>query len=91
MADRIRQKLAEPPDPLPDPSPEVWKLCTIANERAEAADRRWVEDVRQRKLAIARGSGRVHGQWVDLEADFDITLRPALEIAERLAQARPVV
>ena len=47
----------------------------IANRRAEAANPRWIEDVRCRKLTIARGEGHVHGLHYDLEREFDITLR----------------
>ena len=55
---------------------EVERLRIIANRRAEAAKPQWVEDVRQRKLAIANGAGTVHGRHYDLAEDFGITLRP---------------
>ena len=41
-------------------------LRIVANRRAEAANPRWVEDVRERKLCIANGSGHVHGAFYDL-------------------------
>jgi len=56
---------------------EVARLRIIANRRAEAANPRWVEDVRTRKLAIADGVGTVHGQPYDLEEQYGITLKPA--------------
>jgi hypothetical protein len=49
----------------------------VANRRAEAAKRRFVEDVRKRKLAIANGRGVVHGILLDLEEQFGISLAPA--------------
>jgi hypothetical protein len=36
-------------------------MSIVANRRAEAANPRWVDDVRVRKLCIARGEGAVHG------------------------------
>lgn len=36
-------------------------MSIVANRRAEAANPRWVDDVRVRKLCIARGEGTVHG------------------------------
>jgi hypothetical protein len=55
---------------------EVARLRAIANRRAEAADPRWVEDVRSRKLTIANGGGSVHGRTYDLEAQYGIRLQP---------------
>lgn len=59
---------------------EVAKLQSIANRRAEAASPRYVEDVRVRKLAIANGSGTVHGVQYDLERQFGIGLRNAISV-----------
>lgn len=59
------------------PGAETPFLRAIANRRAEAANPRWVEDVRRRKLTIAEGTGTVHGEHYDLEADFGIGLRDA--------------
>ena len=46
----------------------------VANRRAEAANPRWVEDVRTRKLCIAKGEGIVHGVRYNLEEQFGIAL-----------------
>ena len=46
---------------------EGTKLKIVANRRAEAANAKWVEDVRVRKLCIANGSGTVHGIQYDLD------------------------
>jgi hypothetical protein len=54
---------------------EVERMVIVANRRAEAANPRWVEDVRARKLCIARGVGVVHGIQYDLEQQFGIGLR----------------
>jgi hypothetical protein len=51
-------------------------LSTNANRRAEAGNPRWIEDVRKRKLAIARGEGMVHGQYYHLADQFGICLKP---------------
>jgi len=53
---------------------EVAKLRIIANRRADAASRRWAEDVRARKLTIANGEGVVHGRRYDLETQYGIRL-----------------
>lgn len=55
---------------------EAEKLRIIANRRAEAANPRWVEDVRTRKLCIANGRGRVHGAFYDLEGEYGLALEP---------------
>lgn len=57
---------------------EVARLRVIANRRAEAANPRWVEDVRTRKLTIANGAGTVHGAHYDLETQYGITLKPLI-------------
>ncbi len=56
---------------------EVAKMVIIATKRAEAANPRWVNDVKARKLCIARGHGVVHGVYYDLEKHFGIGLVPA--------------
>ena len=53
---------------------EVQKMRIVANKRAEAANRRWVEDVRARKLCLANGRGIVHGINYDIERQFGISL-----------------
>jgi hypothetical protein len=55
---------------------EVERLRSIANRRAEAASRAFVEDVRVRKLAIANGEGIVHNIPFNLEQQFGIRLVP---------------
>jgi len=57
---------------------EVGRLRVIANRRAEAASPRWVEDVRLRKLTIANGVGTVHGAHYELETQYGISLRRAV-------------
>ena len=56
---------------------EQERLRLVANRRAEAANPRWVEDVRTRKLCIANGRGSVHGAYYDLEADYGLGLTAA--------------
>jgi hypothetical protein len=56
---------------------ELARMRIIANRRAEAANPKWIEDVRKRKLCIAEGSGRVHGIEYDLEEQFGIGMRAA--------------
>lgn len=55
---------------------EVRRMEIIANRRAEAAKPAWIEDVRARKLCIARGKGVVHGIHYNLEEQFGIRLKP---------------
>lgn len=64
------------PNTLSDAECEVRKLEAVANRRAEAANPRWIDDVRRRKLCIARGEGVVHGIRYDLEEQFGIRLAP---------------
>ncbi len=56
---------------------EVARLRIIANRRAEAANPKWVEDVRTRKLTIANGQGTVHGRVYDLQEQYGIGLAAA--------------
>jgi hypothetical protein len=60
----------------PDSANEVAKMCMIANRCAAAADPKYVDDVRTRKLTIANGTGNVHGIEYDLEGVFGLTLNP---------------
>ncbi|MBI1822489.1 MAG: peptidoglycan-binding protein [Nitrospirae bacterium] len=55
---------------------EVERLKIIANRRADAANPRWVEDVRKRKLCIALGEGIVHGRHYDLLGQYGIGFNP---------------
>jgi hypothetical protein len=73
----IRADFAEIPASADPPVAEVARLQSIANRRAEASSRAFVEDVRVRKLTIANGSGTVHGVAFDLEHQFGIRLAPA--------------
>lgn len=60
-----------------DLSPEARELAVmvaIANRRADAANPRWREDVRDRKLTIAHGIGVVHGRHYDLAQDYALSL-----------------
>lgn len=62
---------------LPPGDPEVVetaKMRKVANRIADASNVRWREDVRSRKLAIADGTGVVHGVHFDLAAQFALTL-----------------
>jgi hypothetical protein len=54
---------------------EVARLRIIANRRAEAANPKWIEDVRARKLAIANGEGNVHGCVYNLAEQYGIGLQ----------------
>jgi len=60
---------------LPREALEVEKMKIIAHRRAEAANPRWVEDVRARKLCIAKGEGMVHSVRYNLEEQFGIQLK----------------
>lgn len=62
---------------LPEEDLEVQKMQIIANRRAEAANPKWIEDVRSRKLCCAKGGGTVHGINYDLEEQFGIRLKQA--------------
>jgi hypothetical protein len=55
---------------------EVQKMRVVANRRAEAANPKWVEDVRIRKLCCANGSGIVYGISYDLKEQFGVRLKP---------------
>ena len=54
---------------------ELAKMQIVANRRAEAANPKFIEDVRRRKLCIAEGKGVVHGISYDLAAQFGLGLR----------------
>jgi hypothetical protein len=55
---------------------EAGRLVIIANRRAEAAKKAYIEDVRTRKLTIAKGEGKVHGMHYQLEVQYGIALKP---------------
>lgn len=71
---RILDAFAKLPSGLKEEDSEVERLRIVANRRAEAADGRWVEDVRARKLCLANGRGTVHGISYDLEGGYGIRL-----------------
>ncbi len=58
---------------------EVQKMQFIALRRAKASNPRWADDVKQRKLTIASGRGKVHGHSIDGAKDFNISLIPVKE------------
>ncbi len=62
------------PRALAKENTEIERMIIIANRRAEAANPRWIEDVRARKLCIARGEGVVHGIRYKLNEQFSIGL-----------------
>ncbi len=74
---RIKRDFAALDSGLEGDDLEVAKLRIIADRRAEAASRRWVEDVRARKLTIANGEGVVHGRRYELETHYGIRLTQA--------------
>lgn len=73
---RIQAEFNRLPSDLAADELEVRKMQIIANRRAEAANPRWVEDVRSRKLCIANGEGVVHGVPIDLAGQYGITMAP---------------
>ena len=70
----VREQILRDFENLPDDAGEEERLIVIANRRAEASNRHWVEDVRNRKLTIAKGKGTVHGMHYNLEEDYGIRL-----------------
>jgi len=70
----IHQDILALPGNMSDNDAEVAKLRIVANRRADAANPKWREDVRTRKLTIAEGSGTVHGRFYDLVGQFGIDL-----------------
>lgn len=73
---RILGEIQALPASLSEDQRELRKMEIIANRRAEAANPRWVDDVRVRKLCIATGAGSVHGIPYRLDDQFGIGLRP---------------
>jgi len=53
---------------LPANTPEIERRRRLANAVADSANPRWVEDVRERKLALANGAGNVHGRHYNLSS-----------------------
>lgn len=73
---QIRNDIQRLPSSLTAEEHEVRAMESVANRRAEAANPRWIDDVRSRKLCIARGEGTVHGITYHLEGQFGIGLLP---------------
>lgn len=71
---RIQKDFDALPADLEADALEVERMRIVAVRRAEAANPRWVEDVRARKLCLANGAGKVHGVDYDLEGQFGIGL-----------------
>jgi hypothetical protein len=59
-------------DQFPDEADRL--RIVVANRRADAASKEYIDDVRTRKLTIANGAGVVHGLVYDLADAFCITL-----------------
>ena len=55
---------------------ETAKMRKVANRIADTANIRWREDVRTRKLAVADGTGFIHGVHYDLAVQYGLTLAP---------------
>lgn len=72
--DRILSSLAGLRSDLSDDQREVERLQIIANAVADTTIPQFRENVRQRKLAIATGTGTASGRRVNLESDFGIRL-----------------
>jgi hypothetical protein len=68
---------AKLPQSLSPEDAELGRMRSVANRRAEAANPKFVEDVRTRKLCIAEGKGTVHGITYDLARQFGLTLQKA--------------
>ncbi|MBS1137378.1 MAG: peptidoglycan-binding domain 1 protein [Proteobacteria bacterium] len=71
---RILGEIKALPASLSDEERETRKMVIVANRRAEAANPRWIDDVRVRKLCIARGEGTVHGIPYRLDDQYAIGL-----------------
>lgn len=74
---RILADFESLPGRLPEEETEVQRMVIVANRRAEDSNPKWVEDVRTRKLCIARGEGVVHGIRYNLAEQFGIGLESA--------------
>lgn len=65
------------PQSLAPEDKELARMRIVANRRAEAANPKFVEDVRRRKLCIAEGKGTVHGIAYDLAGQFGLDMGKA--------------
>lgn len=75
VKEQILSDFGKLPAGLGEDDLEVARMRIVANRRADAANSRWREDVRCRKLCLANGTGSVHGIPYDLEEQFGIGLR----------------
>jgi len=79
ISEKIKNIILEDVGKLaPDFPPEAFetaKMRIIAKRRAEAANPKYIEDVRTRKLCIAEGQGIVHGINYDLAGQFGLSLQ----------------
>ncbi len=73
---KIREDYLKIAPGLSDDEIQTEKMTIIANRRAEVSNPTYVEDVRSRKLTIAKGEGKVHSKQYNLKDEFNITLSP---------------
>ena len=73
---RIRDDYLKIAPGLSDDEIQIEKMTIISNRRAEVSNPTYVEDVRSRKLTIAKGEGKVHSKQYNLKDEFNITLSP---------------
>jgi hypothetical protein len=66
---------------------EEARMIIIAEHRADACNPRWRSDVLKRKTTIAKGHGVVHGERIDLDQQFGITLKSAQELVAQQTTA----
>jgi hypothetical protein len=66
---------------------EEARMIIIAEHRADACNPRWRSDVLKRKRTIAKGHGAVHGEKIDLDQQFGITLEPAQDLVAQQTTA----
>ena len=71
---RIKEDYMKIPPSLSNDEKQTEKMIIIANRRAEVSKSQYVEDVRSRKLTIAKGEGKVHSKQYNLKDEFNITL-----------------
>ena len=55
---------------------EKDRMLLIANAVANDSNPTWIEDVRARKLAIVNGVGRVHGEFMNIDKEYELTDEP---------------
>ena len=56
---------------------EIAKMRIIANRKAESSRPQYIEDIRNRKLCIANGTGTVHGIVYNLNKQFGLDMSNA--------------